>query len=442
MAVVVGAEHDDRRADPGRAQLETLFDQRDRQRVAQRLERARDRHRAVAVGIGLDHPEIATARPDRLPNARQVPLHGAEIDLGDRGADGGADVDFGKRDAIPSAAVPPTLGWLAKPCKVSPALDAASILGRAFPNLGQRAERDRARSGGVSSTSRLLTSSERPRGVSSPCRTSSETVRDTVSRQAPIWLASSCCVGRLRISSPSGPAVPSCRPRATSRETTRSWTPDSASPVASCFERSSRATSSAPSASASSGVARRQVRIASRGMIRSVDASTASQSWASGVSGASAPSAIRSPGRKTSIEISRPFTARQTARILPAHHDDGGVEPSPLRRDVRAAPDGPQGRVLARAARSASAGARSELRARLERLQDGCVGRNGRPHQLTEESKSSVAGAMAMRASLGFGRFSIATAVPTPQASEIIRILSKRTTPPARRDVARTPHPP
>src|SRR5665213_1913468 len=43
----------------------------------------------------------------------------------------------------------------------------------------------------------------------------------------------------------------------------------------------------------------------------------ASQSLASGVSGARAPSAIRSPARNISTEISRPFTARQTARIFP-----------------------------------------------------------------------------------------------------------------------------
>ena len=101
VPVVVGAEDEDRGPDPRRPQLEPLLHQRHRQRVAQRLQRAGHRHRAVPVGVGLDHPENGDRRPDHLPKAGQVPLHGAEIDLGDRRADGRADVDFCERDERP-----------------------------------------------------------------------------------------------------------------------------------------------------------------------------------------------------------------------------------------------------------------------------------------------------------------------------------------------------
>ena len=55
----------------------------------------------MAVGVCLDHPEHRYLRPDRLAKAKQVPLHGAQIDLGDRGTYGGADIYFGKRDECP-----------------------------------------------------------------------------------------------------------------------------------------------------------------------------------------------------------------------------------------------------------------------------------------------------------------------------------------------------
>ena len=99
MAVVVGAEHDDGTAHPGRPQLQPLLDQGDGERAAQRLQGARDRHRAVAVGVGLDHAQHRDRRPHRLPEAGEVALHGPEVDLGDRGTDGGANVHFSERDA-------------------------------------------------------------------------------------------------------------------------------------------------------------------------------------------------------------------------------------------------------------------------------------------------------------------------------------------------------
>ena len=84
VPVVVGAEDEDRGADPRRPQLEPLLDQRYGQRVAQRLQRAGHRDRAVPISVGLDHPEHGDRRPDQLAKPGQVPLHGAEIDLRDR----------------------------------------------------------------------------------------------------------------------------------------------------------------------------------------------------------------------------------------------------------------------------------------------------------------------------------------------------------------------
>ena len=101
VPVVVGAEDEDRSADARRAQLEPLLDQRNRQGIAQRLEGAGDGHRAVAVGVRLDHPKHGDGRPDHPAKPCQVSLHGAELNLGDRRSDGGADVDFGKRDERP-----------------------------------------------------------------------------------------------------------------------------------------------------------------------------------------------------------------------------------------------------------------------------------------------------------------------------------------------------
>ena len=110
MAVVVGAEHDDGGAESRRAELEAFLDQRDRERVAERFQRARDRDRAVSVRVRLDHAEHPDALPHCLPDAREVSLHGTEIDLGDRRTDGGTDVDFGKRNAYPFRRSPTDFG--------------------------------------------------------------------------------------------------------------------------------------------------------------------------------------------------------------------------------------------------------------------------------------------------------------------------------------------
>ena len=167
MTVVVGAEHENRGADPRRAQLETLFDQGDRQGVAQRLERPRHRDGAMSVGIRLDDTEQADPRPDQLPQARQVPLHGPEIDLGDRGTDGGADVDFGKRDAYPFYRSPADFGMAGQSLQSFTRARRSVNSCRCVSNLGHAPSATAPRQAAFS-MSRLLTSRERPRGVSRP----------------------------------------------------------------------------------------------------------------------------------------------------------------------------------------------------------------------------------------------------------------------------------
>jgi hypothetical protein len=85
-AAVVPAHHEDRHLDTGFPKLDALLDQRHTHaRSAGALERARDRLRAVSVGIRLEHA------PDRhlrhAAQALQVVPQVTERDLGPRGAD-------------------------------------------------------------------------------------------------------------------------------------------------------------------------------------------------------------------------------------------------------------------------------------------------------------------------------------------------------------------
>ncbi len=100
------AEDQDRRANAGLAQIDALFDVRDREhRRARRLERRRDAARAVAVGVGLDDGDdagrdhgpaagaaieagfVGEIRADGL----EVGFEGGEIDARGRAANHGAD---------------------------------------------------------------------------------------------------------------------------------------------------------------------------------------------------------------------------------------------------------------------------------------------------------------------------------------------------------------
>ena len=128
VPVVVGAEDEDRGPDPRRPQLEPLLHQRYRQGVAQRLQRAGHRHRAVPVSVGLDHPEHGDRRPDQpretgtgsvwtAPRSISATVGRMEVRMS----------TSAKRDKRPLCRVPAALGLLAKPCKVSPAYGVASI---------------------------------------------------------------------------------------------------------------------------------------------------------------------------------------------------------------------------------------------------------------------------------------------------------------------------
>ncbi len=101
VTVVISTQHQDGGANAGRAKLEPLFDQRHRQRVAQRLESARHRDGAMTVCVGLDDAEDPDAGADQVAEASQVPLNSAQVHLGHGGTDRGADVDLGVRHAGP-----------------------------------------------------------------------------------------------------------------------------------------------------------------------------------------------------------------------------------------------------------------------------------------------------------------------------------------------------
>ena len=101
VPVVVGAEYEDRGSDARGSQFQALFHQRNRQCVAERLERAGHGDCTMTIGIRLDHPENGDRLADDLAKPGQISLYGAQIDLGDRRTDGGADVDFGKWDVRP-----------------------------------------------------------------------------------------------------------------------------------------------------------------------------------------------------------------------------------------------------------------------------------------------------------------------------------------------------
>ena len=99
-AAVVTAHHEDRRDDPGLAELDRLFDQGDAEAVdASPLERARNGRRAVAVRVGLEHRPDTRAVGVATDDA-QVVAQRLEVDLGARGPQGvGGSGAAGAEDA-------------------------------------------------------------------------------------------------------------------------------------------------------------------------------------------------------------------------------------------------------------------------------------------------------------------------------------------------------
>ncbi len=73
------------RANAGLAQLARLVERGDAEMTASFVEqRARDRHRAMSVSVGLDHHHQLAVRGHR-PQRAKVGAQRAEIDLGDSG---------------------------------------------------------------------------------------------------------------------------------------------------------------------------------------------------------------------------------------------------------------------------------------------------------------------------------------------------------------------
>ena len=81
-----GVQHQDREPDAGLAQLERLVDRGHAQSVgAGRLEGHGDRHRAVSVGVGLDHRADRHAGPGEGSERREVRRQRVEVELEPRG---------------------------------------------------------------------------------------------------------------------------------------------------------------------------------------------------------------------------------------------------------------------------------------------------------------------------------------------------------------------